>query len=58
MNPNVVPVLLNQISAYEQNYIIVEALLEESKAHSEAMETVDKMKEQLQEVREGERKRG
>ena len=53
MNPNVVPVLLNQIAAYEQNYIVVETLLEESKARAQALESVEKMKAQLQEVREG-----
>ena len=42
--------LLNQIAAYEQNYILVETLLEESKARAQALETIDKMKEDMQEV--------
>ena len=46
------PALLNQIAAYEQNYIVVEMLLEESKARAEALETIEKMKHHMQEVRE------
>ena len=42
--------LLNQITAYEQNYILVETLLEESKVRAQALETIDKMKEYMQEV--------
>ena len=44
------PILLHQITAYEQNYIVVETLLEEAKARAEALEIVDKMKEEFQEV--------
>jgi hypothetical protein len=51
-NPHVAQSLLNQIAAYEQNYILVETLLEESKARAQALETIDKMKEDMQEVQD------
>ena len=50
MNSNAIPVLLNQITAYEQNYILVETLMEESKTRAEALESVEKLKEHLHEV--------
>jgi len=49
-SPNAPPVLLSQISAYQQNYFSVSQLIEDSQTKAAALATVQEKEQKIQEV--------
>lgn len=50
MSPNAPPILVSQISAYQQNYFRVAELIEDSQTKAAALATVQEMEDKIQEV--------
>ena len=50
MSENAPPVLVSQISAYQQNYFRVAELIEDSQTKAAALATIQEMEQKLQDV--------
>lgn len=51
VSPNAPPILVTQISAYQQNYFRVAELIEDSQTKAAALATVQEMEDIMQSVR-------
>lgn len=51
ISPNAPPVLVSQISAYQQNYFRVASLIEDSQTKATALVAVQEMEKKIQDVR-------